>query len=243
MADVQNRGDSPVFDDTVCTTRHPALREAFSFGMRVARYESPVQGPQGLGWDGEQLWITSCITNCMYAVDPRTLAIQDEVVPPGEVFGLTWTGSVFRAVIGFEDDAENDDRYIYTYAPGSGFLDERIECPDRSGSFLAYDGSTLYLSQAWAKKLIALDDRGVPVREIDLERRPVGMTFVDDLLYIVTVDDEWGDGQFARMHIDASKPVIEPIMATRFAPRSVAYDGTHVWICDRNSHALLRIDV
>jgi hypothetical protein len=97
----------------------------------------------------------------------------------------------------------------------------------------------LYLSQAWDKKLIALDERVAAVREVQLERRPVGMTIVDGAFYLVTVDEEWVDGRFERLGIDDDPSSIQTLRSLPFKPRSVAFDGRQFWIADRNDHAIV----
>ena len=115
----------------------------------------------------------------------------------------------------------------------------RFVCPDNSGSFLAYANGTLYLSQAWDKKLIELDERGAAVREVQLERRPVGMTIVDGAFYLVTVDEEWGDGRFDRLGIDDDASSIQALRSLPFKPRSVAFNGEQFWTADRNNHTIV----
>ena len=147
----------------------------------LVRYPSPLQGPQGLAWDGQSMWLTSAANGRLYALDPKTWNIRREFVPPHESLGVTFTGSDFRLILApaiDEPDLERDQRYVYSFTPDAGFT-ACFPCPGFSGSFLAYANGTLYLSQAWDKKLIELDDGGAPVREVQLERRPVGMTIVD----------------------------------------------------------------
>ena len=207
----------------------------------LVRHASPVRGPQGLAWDGATMWVTSAANGRVFAIDPQTWSIQHEFVPPSESLGITYTGSDFRLIFApqiDEPDLERDHRYVYKFSPEAGFS-ECFVCPDNSGSFLAYANGTLYLSQAWDKKIIELDERGAAVREVQLERRPVGMTIVDEAFYIVTVDDEWDDGRFERLGIDADASSIQTLRSLPFKPRSVAFDGERFWVADRNNHAIV----
>jgi hypothetical protein len=209
----------------------------------LQRYSSPVQGPQGLAWDGESMWVTSAANGRLYALDPKTWTIRHEFVPPYESLGVTYSGSDFRLVLAptiDEPDLERDHRYVYSFTPDAGFT-ECFPCPDFSGSFLAFANGTLYVSQAWDKKLIELDAVGSPVREIQLERRPVGVTIVDDAFYLATVDEDWVDGQLQRLGVGAPTSSIETLQSFPFKPRSVAYDGERFWIADRNNHAIVSL--
>lgn len=207
----------------------------------MQRYPSPLQGPQGLAWDGESLWVTSAANGRLYALDPKSWHVRREFAPPHESLGVAYTGSDFRLILApaiDEADLERDLRYVYSFTPEAGFT-ERFPCPDFSGSFLAYANGTLYLSQAWDKKLIELDETGAPVREAQLERRPVGVAIVDGAFYLATVDEDWGNGQLQRLGIDAPASSIETLESFPFKPRGVAYDGELFWTADRNNHAIV----
>lgn len=207
----------------------------------LVRHPSPVQGPQGLAWDGESMWVTSAANGHLYALDPQTWNIRQEFVPPHESLGITYTGSDFRLILApaiDEPDLECDHRYVYSFTPDAGFI-ECFPCPAFSGSFLAYANGTLYISQAWDKKLIELDAAGAPVREVQLERRPVGMTIVDRAFYLATVAEDWAEGQLQRLCVDAPASSIETLQLFPFKPRSVAYDGERFWTADRNNHAIV----
>lgn len=211
----------------------------------LTRYASPVQGPQGLAWDGATMWVTSAADGRLYAIDPQSWSIQREFTPPSESLGITFTGLDFRLILApaiDEPDLESDHRYVYSFSPDAGFA-ECFVCPNSSGSFLAHGRGRLYLSQAWDKKLIELDKRGAAVRELQLERRPVGMTIVNDAFYLVTVDEEWGDGRFDRLGIDDDGSSLQALRSFPFKPRSVACDGTRFWTADRNNHAIVSFEL
>ena len=209
--------------------------------MELMRYASPVQGPQGLAWDGATMWLTSAADGRLYAIDPQTWIVRREFIPPYEPLGITYTGTDFRLVLApaiDEPDLERDHRYVYKFSPDAGFA-ECFVCPDNSGSMLAYAEGTLYLSQAWDKKIIELDERGAAVREVQLDRRPVGMTIVDGAFYLVTVDEEWNDGRFERLGVDDDAASIQTLRSLPFKPRSVVFDSERFWTADRNNHAIV----
>lgn len=205
------------------------------------RYSLPLQGPQGLAWDGESMWLTSAANGRLYSLDPQTWEIRREFIPPHESLGVTYAGSGFRLVLApaiDEPDLERDRRYVYSFTPDAGFT-ACFPCPNFSGSFLAYADGTLYLSQAWDKRLIELNEDGSPARQIQLQRRPVGMTIVDGAFYVATVDDDWVEGRLQRLRLDADASSIETLQSFPFKPRSVAYDGDRFWTADRSNHAIV----
>lgn len=186
------------------------------------------------------MWVTSAANGRLYRLDPTTLNVREEFIPPHEALGITYTGSDFRLIIAptiDEPELERDHRYVHSFKPSAGFS-ECFPCPDFSGSFLAYAEGTLYLSQAWDKKLIALNENGKGVREVQLQRRPVGMTLVGGAFYLATVDDDWVDGQLQRLSVDTAGSA-ETLLSFPFKPRSVAYDGERFWTADRDNHAIV----
>lgn len=211
----------------------------------LIRHASPVPRPQGLAWDGATMWVTSAANGRLYELDWPSLNVKREFVPPFESLGITYTGSDFRVILApaiDDPDLERDHRYVFRFSPDAGFS-ECFACPDTSGSMLACANGTLYVSQAYAMKLIELDEAGTAVREMQLDRRPVGMTILDDTFYLVTVDDDWNDGRFDRLVLHDDVRSLQPLFGLPFKPRSVAFDGTRFWTADRNNEAIVSLNV
>src|SRR5271166_4227187 len=94
----------------------------------IRRVPAPGPEPLGLAFAGATLWIASREAHELYAVDPATWTVGEEVPAPGAPFGIATGKDGIRVVIGFGED--DDDRYIYRFVPGRGFGSNRIECPD-----------------------------------------------------------------------------------------------------------------
>src|SRR5436190_160038 len=75
-------------------------------------------------------------------------------------------------------EGPEDDRYLRRYFPGKGFSDERIACPDFTGSYLSFDGSDLYLSQWYNHRILKLDAAGKILREIAVGAEISGHVFI-----------------------------------------------------------------
>ena len=135
----------------------------------LRRLPSPAPLPLGLAVDGETLWMASRETHRLYAIDMNTWTVSDEAQAPGAPFGMTIVGDEIRVVMGYGE--KQHDRYIERFIAGHGFKSEKIECPDLTGSHLAFDGDTLFLSQMSYSKIVALDGAGAVLREIELPRR------------------------------------------------------------------------
>ena len=92
---------------------------------------------------------------------PSKGACSKRPIAPGRPYGLTVTGDALRVVIG---DAHDGGRRRPLHPPlhhGQGLQDpKRSACPDGTGSFLAYDGDRLYLSQRDNQVILELDESG-----------------------------------------------------------------------------------
>ena len=119
-------------------------------------------------------------TDRLYAIDPRQWTLIEEAKVPGKPWGMTVVGDELRVVCGVGED---DDRVIRRFVPGHGFKSQgAIECPDATGSQLSYDGTLLYLSQWYKRRILGLDERGNIVRQIDVPHQICGQCYVDGKL-------------------------------------------------------------
>ncbi|MDQ6944113.1 MAG: hypothetical protein M3169_16565, partial [Candidatus Eremiobacteraeota bacterium] len=152
--------------------------------IETVRLPAPGPEPLGLAFDGTALWIASREAHRLYEMEPATWTVRVEARTPGAPFGIAVVGDELRVVIGYGDD--DDDRYIHRFVPGHGFKSRCIQCPELSGVHLAFDGDTLFLSQAHNRKILALDGDGLVLREMRLDRVPLGMTIIDGAFYLIT---------------------------------------------------------
>lgn len=205
--------------------------------QEVLRMPAPAPKPLGLAFDGTTLWAASRQTHRLYAIDAATWAARDEAQAPGGPFGMTVLGDELRVVVG-EGEDEND-RYICRFVPGHGFKNDRIACPDLTGSHLAFDGDVLFLSQAHYRKILALDGEGVVMREMQLDRVPIGMTIVKGSFYLVTTDQEFEEMQLTKVDAHGETPQITPLAAIPFEARGLAFDGSRFWTSHRDNNEIV----
>src|SRR5580693_1043709 len=124
--------DAGAQPSTMLTT-FPELEE-------IVRIPSPAPAPQALACDGEHLWLGSWETSRVYGIDAHQGRVFEEAPAPGRPVGATVLG--------------DDLRFIRRYVPAHGFKShEAVQCPDDTGSFLAFDGTRLWLSQRFLKRV------------------------------------------------------------------------------------------
>ncbi len=199
----------------------------------VLRLPSPAPKPQSLAFDGTMLWMGSRETRRIYAIEPKTWTVREEVDAPGTPWGMTVVGDELRVLCGETDE---DDRVLRRFIPGHGFKkNDAVPAPDNTGSQLGYDGDRLYISQFYNRRILSIDDRGDVGTTIEAPHDICGQVVVGGRFYLVTTDDE-DSGAYWLTRIDARNgtPQTEDLAEIPFAARALAYDGEFFWTNHRD---------
>lgn len=205
------------------------------------RLPSPAPRPQSLAFDGEKLWMGSIETSRVYALDTRQWTVIEEDRAPGKPWGMTVVGDELRVICG---EGADDDRIIRRFVPGHGFKTQHaVPCPDDTGSQLSYDGTWLYVSQWYNRRILGLDDAGNVVRQIDVPRGICGQCYVDGTFYVITTDDEESDEYFLGRVRDGSSLEFEDLARVPFAARALGYDGSRFWTNHREANQIVAFEV
>ncbi|MEP7072036.1 MAG: hypothetical protein ABI839_06580 [Verrucomicrobiota bacterium] len=182
--------------------------------------------PQALAWDGRHMWLSSRDLGHVYQVDVPTRKVIQEIKPPGVAWGAVAGNGCVYFTIG---EGAQDDRYIYRYAPGAGFL-KLFACPDFTGSYLSFDGQHLYLSQWYQQRILQLDADGEIVRTIEVGAEICGHTFVAGTVYVLRgVEQPEEDWRIARFTLAEKTPSVTDVAKVPFAARSLTFDGVRFW--------------
>jgi len=192
------------------------------------RFPSPAVTPQALAWDGGKLWMGSRDQRRIYAIDPKEWRVLEEKEPPGIPWAAVATNGTLCFTIG---EGPDDDRYIRRFAPDIGFSDQdRIACPEFTGSYLSYDGENLYLSQWYKHRILKLDANGNIIRVIDIGAEISGHAFVDGMIYVLRGTEQNGESwTIARLDPREEKPEVKDIAVVPFACRSLTFDRERFW--------------
>ncbi len=195
--------------------------------IETRRFSSPACTPQALAWDGSVLWMGSRDLRRIYAIDPKKGTVVEEREAPGIPWAAVSTNGTLRFTIG---EGPDDDRYIRTYDSASGFGEDRIACPEFTGSYLSFDGDHLYLSQWYKHRILKLDASGNILRIIEVGAEICGHAFVDGSIYVLRGKEQPNeDWRIARLDPRQDTPEVEDIAVVPFASRSLTFDGEHFW--------------
>ena len=201
------------------------------------RFASPAITPQALAWHSNALWMGSRDLRRIYKIDTQSWTVVKETDAPGIPWAAVSTGDVLRFTIG--EDPE-DDRYLRSYDPASGFGEDRIACPEFTGSYLSFDGEHLYLSQWYKQRILKLDASGNILRKIDIGAEICGHTFVDGLIYVLRGKEQPNeDWHIARLDPREETPVVEDLARVPFPCRSLTHDGANFWTNHRVANEIV----
>jgi hypothetical protein len=206
----------------------------------LQRRPSPAPRCQGLALYNDLLWTGSWETDRIYAIDPRSWTVKEEHAAPGRPYGIAPLRDRLYVVV--SDGGEEDDRYLYQLVPGRGFDDaSKTPCPDLTGSYLASDGSELFLGQMHERRIITLDSNLRVTRKIPLSTRSGGFGFgFGGTLYFITADEEFENLALATLDLDGTISVLAPFEE---GFRSLAYDGTQWYTSDREAGQIVTFTI
>ncbi|MGH7709552.1 MAG: hypothetical protein ACREM8_06300 [Vulcanimicrobiaceae bacterium] len=202
----------------------------------IVRIPSPAPAPQALVHDGEHLWMGSWETQRIYGLDPHQGTVFEEWAAPGKPVGGTAVGDDLRFVC----SEAADSRFIRRLVPGHGFKHEAIPCPEDTGSFLAFDGERLWLSQRYNKRVLELDADYRVVRTIEIGEQIIGLSWFDDRLYLSTwLGKDRGGCRIAYIEPGLTTPPVIFATEVPFVAVSLARDGDRLWTNDFKANAIV----
>jgi hypothetical protein len=205
----------------------------------IVRIPSPAPAPQALAHDGEHIWLGSWETSHIYGIYPSQGRVFEEMTAPGRPVSATMVGDELRFIL--SENGEVDNRFIRRFVPGHGFkTNGAVACPDDTGSFLAWDGEHLWLSQRYNKRVLELDPSCRVLRTVDVGEEIIGIAWVDDRLYMsLWFGKERGGCRIAYVEARAADPQPVPVAQSPFAAVSLARDGARLWTNDFKANQIV----
>lgn len=202
----------------------------------AVRLASPAPAPQALAYDGGNLWMGSWETQRLYGLKLPRLEIFEEANAPGRPVGMVSVDGELRVVC---SEGSDDDRFIRRYTPGHGFrMNDQVPCPDNTGSFLAFDGIHIWLSQRYNQRVLELDAKYGVLDELRADAQILGVTWVGAYLYLSTWHGKENGGcKIGR--IARGRNAVEYVGSVHFAAVSLTHDGSRFWTADPRENALV----
>lgn len=214
-----------------------AMNETLSPLNEAVRIPAPAAGPQALAFDGTTLWMGSWETSRLYAIDPHRGSVAEESEAPGKPVSAVAVGDELRCVT----SEAGDSRFIRRYIPGHGFKSDATQCPEDTGSFLAFDGERLWLSQRYNKRILELDAALRSVRTVEIGEEILGFAWArGEVLVSTWLGRDRGGCRLAAIDPSAAEPRLRYLVSVPFAAVSLALDGEHCWTNDFKKNEIVR---
>src|SRR3954453_17924182 len=206
------------------------------------RVQSPAPAPQALAWHQGELWMGSRDLSRIYRMEKKRWRVLEEFDAPGIPWAAVSAGDALWFTLG---EGTEDDRYLWRYVVGRGFLQqERIACPEFTGSYLSYDGDSLYLSQWYNHRILKLDSGGNIVRTIKVGSEISGHPFVDNWIYVLCgTEQNGGDWRVARLDPREETPAVHALARVPFQCRSLVFDGMMFWTNHREADRIVCFEI
>jgi hypothetical protein len=206
----------------------------------VLRVPSPAPAPQALAWSHDTLWMGSWETHRIYGMRAGSFAIFEEANTPGRPVGAVAVGEELRVLC---SEGSEDHRFIRRYIMGHGFaMSDRIPCPNDTGSFLAFDGLHLWLSQRYNRRVLELDAQYRVLGAMHADAEILGVAWVGGMLYLSTWHGkEHGGCKIARCAQHDTSP--ECVGSLPFAAVSLAHDGSRFWTNDPRGSSIVAFTI
>jgi hypothetical protein len=216
----------------------PCMTQQLSPIVERRRVPSPAVTPQALAWHEGALWMGSRDLRRVYGIDAEKWSVFEEREAPGIPWAAVSIDDALRFTIG---EGTDDDRYLRSYVPGVGFSDnDRVACPEFTGSYLSYDGTHVYLSQWYKHRILKLDASGNILRVIDVGAEICGHTFVNGFIYVLRGTEQGNeDWRLARLDPREEVAEVEDVAAVPFQSRSLTFDGEQFWSSHRAANEIV----
>ena len=173
----------------------------------------------------------------IYEIDVETWTVVKETDAPGIPWAAVATNGTLRFTVG---EGPEDDRYLRSYDPASGFGEGRIACPEFTGSYLSFDGDHLYLSQWYEHRILKLNASGNILRVIDVGAEICGHAFIDGFIYVLRGKEEPNeDWRIGRLDPGQVTPEVQDLARVPFACRSLTFDGANFWTNHRAANEIV----
>jgi len=201
-------------------------------GDTVRTIPAPYRCPQGLAFDGKQLWCVDRLSDQIYAVNPSSGAVTDSIPTPGYVpRGLTWDGKLLWV-------ADAEEERLYAINPVSRIVEKSIPCPVADPTGLAWDGKHLWVGGEGYDKidLISIDD-GTTIVSI-----PTPTSHTSSLAYDGTylwVADRIADKIF--MVTPARGDVVLSLASPGPYTCGLAWDSKNLWSVDYQTDRIYQL--
>ncbi|MEE2714060.1 MAG: hypothetical protein VX913_14920 [Planctomycetota bacterium] len=200
-------------------------------GTTLTTIKSPGPSPQGLSWDGENLWVADKDERKIFKVNPEDGAQLFSIAFDGELAGTAWDGThVWQA--------DRTSRTISRIDPETGAIELSIPVDLANGDVSGLyheDGGIWYGLSRLGQARKVKDTDGTFMRAFPTRPDICSLVLVGKHLYYTEPSEQ----VIHKMDANAGSILISYKVGGR--PTGLAYDGEAFWVADAEAGELRRI--
>ena len=182
-------------------------------------FSAPDFFPEGLTYDGSNLWLASSSDHTIYKLDTTGTTLDSFDSPNSDPRGLAWDGANL-----WNGDSTADTIYRLDT---SGNTISSFSSPGADPTGLAFDGTYLWNGDSTADTIYQLDTSGNTISSFSSPGAdPTGLTFDGTYLWNA-------DGSDCKIYrLDTSGNTIATYDSPGSSPKGLAFDGSFLWNVD-----------
>jgi PKD repeat protein len=189
--------------------------------------------PQGLAWDGTNLWEVDAHDLKLYQFSPSDGRVLNSIaVAAISPMGLAWDGQRLRLL------ESGDTPQIYTIDPASGQGQANpITTPAGAPVGLAWDGQNLWIADADTEMLYKIDPlRGQTLATVPSPTSsPSGLAWDGQYLWVADLD-----GKLYQVN-PANGQTLKELTSPGPEPTGLTWDGQNLWVADDQDLKIYKI--
>jgi len=219
----------------------------------ISSYPSPGPSPQGLAWDGKNLWVADDSTNLIYKVNPSTgETILSFASPSLEARGLALDGH--HLIL-----SESQNSKIYILETSGKELGEVISLFDTHIKIdnkklkkgirgLTWDGKFLYfvIEAGWSSRIVKLNPTNKEMTTVTYTAGfPRGLAWDGEYVWNIIANTTEGSKYKTKGNIikydSVSGQKKGSIHIPFYFPTGLTFDGEYFWVTDEKERKIYKI--
>ena len=188
------------------------------------RFKTMLPAPQGLAVAGPRVFVSFRENPRIFTLDLSSSRCDLWTIAPGPPWGLAASEDRLWAVCGY---GPNADRHVVEFDATGNQCSSPTRCPDGTGSYIAFDGRDLFLSQWYEQRVFRLTEARAFEPLFKTTRGICGIAADSGMLTLLTTaDEETLEYHLERYELSDPAGGSVDVAAVPFRARSLAWTGS-----------------
>ena len=207
----------------------------------ISSFSSPDQYPNGLAWDGTDIWLLGAFYDGFYQITTDgTVLSQFKPSEPGgkNANGATFDGTNLWGMFLLSTGAPGE---VYEYTTSGTFV-STFTCPETYNIGLTWDGSNLWMSCRGNQTIYEMSTDGSVLSSFSVPYGSVGdMAYDGTNLYFTT------GGDMSIVEVTTDGTIVDTYdlsgISGNFYSTALMYDGNNFWVSDQLTDIIYQVEL